>query len=58
MIRGKDMVMARVQTPCQRRKRNSLASIARKRDMMRTNVGSCIPTRGQSGSKERRERKQ
>jgi hypothetical protein len=41
-----------------RRKEIPLASIARKRDMMRTDVGSCIPRRGQSGSKKRRERKQ
>jgi hypothetical protein len=58
MKRGKGMVMERVQTPYPRKKRKPLANIARKRDMMRTNVGSCILKKDQSGSKERRERKQ
>jgi hypothetical protein len=37
-----------------KRKRSPLARIARKRDMMRTVVGSCILRRGQSGSRKRK----
>jgi hypothetical protein len=40
------------------RKRIPLASIARKRGMMRTVVGNCIPRRDQSGSRKRRGGKQ
>jgi hypothetical protein len=41
-----------------KRKRNPLASIARKRGMMRTVVDNCIPRRGQSGSRKRKGGKQ
>ena len=46
--------MERSQVQWQERKRCPLASIARKRGMMRTIVDSCIPRRGQSGSRKRK----
>ena len=38
----------------EKRKIGPLASIARKRGMMRTVVGNCIPRRGQIGSRKRK----
>jgi hypothetical protein len=50
--------MERIQMQWQGRKGSPLARIARKRDMMRKDVGSYIPRRCQSGSRKRREGKQ
>jgi hypothetical protein len=52
--RTKGSGMARRKIQWQERKRIPLASIARKRGMMRTVVGNCIPRRDQSGSRKRK----
>jgi hypothetical protein len=49
--RTKGSGMARRNIQWQEKKTSSLASIARKKGMMRTIVGNCIPRRDKSGSK-------
>jgi hypothetical protein len=50
--------MERREIQWKERKRIPLASIARKKGMMRTIVGNCISRRDQSGSKKGKEGKQ
>ena len=49
--RTKGSGMARRQIQWQERKRSPLVSIPRKKGMMRTVVGNCIPRRDQSSSR-------
>jgi hypothetical protein len=55
--RTKGNGMARRKIQSQERKRSPLASIARKRGMMRTIVGNCKSRRDQSGSRKIKEGK-
>jgi hypothetical protein len=48
--RKKGSEMARRKIQWKERKRSPLANIARKKGMMRTIAGNCIPIRDQSGS--------